>query len=209
MSKETQNSQLCIWAKYFNAEVNLIKTPIIKIAVSDFIDECVPEYFFELPASTSGKYHPEYTLGKGGLVKHTKAAVKIANSMFSLYNFSQTEKDIIISSLILHDCFKCGTQLDYEYNPNTKFEHPVLCAIEFNSFMERFFNKRLHSMYHKYWALEISNCISSHMGKWNTSNKSDCVLPIPQTSLEKYVHLCDYLASRRFIEVLNLDNIEE
>lgn len=203
------NTQICRWAKYFNKEVDLIKTPIIRKAIQDFIEECVPDYFFKIPASTSGKYHPQYVLGEGGLVCHTRAAIKLAVSMFALHNFSQVEKDIIVSALLLHDCFKCGVQLDYEESHCTKFEHPVICASIFNSFMEKFFSERTFSMFNREWSYLISNCICCHMGKWNTSSKSDCILPEPRTYLEKYVHLCDYLASRRFVEVLNLDNIEE
>ncbi len=51
-------------------------------AVREFAKYCVnnlPEYFFTVPASSSGKYHPSYALGDGGLVRHTKAAVTIAH----------------------------------------------------------------------------------------------------------------------------------
>jgi len=40
----------------------------------EFTKQCLeklPEYFFEVPASTTGKYHPEFSLGEGGLVRHT------------------------------------------------------------------------------------------------------------------------------------------
>lgn len=61
----------------FQKELNLIKDTNLR----DFIAICLdnaPDYFFEMPASSTGKYHPEYTLGEGGLVRHTKAAVAIA-----------------------------------------------------------------------------------------------------------------------------------
>lgn len=37
------------------------------------------------------------------------------------------------------------------------------------------------------------------MGKWNTNNYSDVVLPLPLTLTQKLVHMCDYLASRKQI----------
>ena len=37
------------------------------------------------------------------------------------------------------------------------------------------------------------------MGKFNTNNYSDIVLPIPNTVTEKFVHMCDFLASRKQI----------
>ena len=37
--------------------------------------ELLPDYFFEVPASSTGKYHPSYSLGEGGLLRHTKKNV--------------------------------------------------------------------------------------------------------------------------------------
>ena len=44
------------------------------------------------------------------------------------------------------------------------------------------------------------------MGKWNTDykDKTKEVLPKPVTESEKFVHLCDYLASRKNILVEDL-----
>lgn len=39
--------------------------------IAKFATYCVnnlPDYFFTVPASSSGKYHPSYALGDGGLV---------------------------------------------------------------------------------------------------------------------------------------------
>jgi hypothetical protein len=55
---------------------------------------------------------------------------------------------------------------------------------------------------------KICDCVASHMGSWNTDYKTKKeILPKPITSMEKFVHLCDYLASRRFLEV-NFDKVE-
>ena len=51
----------------------------------------------------------------------------------------------------------------------------------------------------------FSKCVEAHMGPWNTSSYSDVVLPVPKAPIEKFVHMCDYLASRRFIN-LDFDN---
>ena len=43
---------------------------------------------------------------------------------------------------------------------------------------------------------------ASHMGRWNTNEYNpDIILPLPKTVEEKFVHMCDYLASRKFINV--------
>ena len=58
----------------FNKEYTYIKNKKyidnLKIMI-----ELLPDYFFNVPASSTGKYHPEFSLGDGGLVRHTKFAV--------------------------------------------------------------------------------------------------------------------------------------
>ena len=41
----------------------------------------LPEYWYHVGASSTGKYHPEYSLGEGGLMRHTVALVRILNYM--------------------------------------------------------------------------------------------------------------------------------
>ena len=52
---------------------------------------------------------------------------------------------------------------------------------------------------------DIQRLILSHMGQWNKDKEGNEILPKPEKEDEKFVHLCDYLASRRFIEM----NMEE
>ena len=84
----------------------------IKTELKDFFniytDEIIPDYFFEIPASSSGKYHPKISLGNGGVVRHTVFAVDLALELFRVYNFTDIEKDIIVISLAIHDTFKSG-----------------------------------------------------------------------------------------------------
>ena len=86
----------------------------------------LPDYFFEVAASSTGKYHPLFSLGEGGLLRHTKAAVRIAYEMFQdesiTATFSSKEKDMMIIALMLHDGLKHGL----EKSQYVKFEHPIL-----------------------------------------------------------------------------------
>ena len=43
--------------------------------------------------------------------------------------------------------------------------------------------------------------IESHMGKWNTNKYSKVELPVPTNELQRYVHRCDYLASRNYLNI--------
>ncbi len=172
--------------KYFNTE-NGKKSAMVAI-------ENLPDYFFEVAASSTGKYHPSYSLGEGGLVRHTKAAMKLANELLnnnsSITSFSEVEVDLILFSLLVHDGIKHGFIKD-KY---VKFEHPLLV----NEFLDELKDK----LYFSENELKIiKGAIASHMGEWNTNNYSNVVLPVPKNKVEKFVHMCDFLASRKFIEV--------
>ena len=78
---------------------------------AQWITRNAPDYFFEIPASSTGKYHPRFSLGEGGLLRHTLGAIIFANHLFPLYNFNQLEQDLIIASLIIHDMAKNGIEI--------------------------------------------------------------------------------------------------
>ena len=72
--------------EYFITELDFIDDPKIKEIAQNLIGQ-LPDYFFEVAASSTGKYHPNYALGKEGLIRHTKAAVRIANDLLRLEMF--------------------------------------------------------------------------------------------------------------------------
>lgn len=189
-------------SEIFSKELNYINNEIFRKVIATFLDT-VPAYFQEVPASSSGKYHPFYALGRGGLVRHTKAAVKIAEDLLSLdYNkerFPTFYQDVIISSLIIHDCYKQGT--DDSGSGHTEMLHPEICADQFWYFIDNFqFDYVLNSFEIneiKQFKSAVSTCVQSHMGQWNANGK----LPVPKTPLAYFVHMCDYLASRKYLIV--------
>ena len=184
-------------------ELNYIKNPRYKES-AEVIIGLLPDYFFEVPASSTGKYHPSFSLGDGGLLRHTKAAVRIAYEMFNDESitgaYSNNEKDLMLIALMLHDGLKSGL----EKSDYTKFEHPLLICnyIKENQAKTKFTDKEINF---------ITHVISSHMGPWNTNSYCDVVLPRPESKFQRFVHMCDYLASRKFLDVKfdNDNNIEE
>lgn len=167
-------------------ELWLIKNKEIREGTKKILG-AAPEYFKTIPASSTGKYHPKYALGEGGLVRHVKAAIRIALELFRMeeYDFDETQQDIIIAALILHDCWKNG-----ETNGgNTVHAHPLIAAEKI---------QLAHDLPYNYI---IACAVHSHMGQWVRNDHSDVILPRPHSRLEKFVHLCDYLASRRILEV--------
>ena len=59
--------------KLFARELDLIVNDDLRMAVKSYMDEETPDYFWTDGASSSGKYHPQFSQGEGGLVRHTKA----------------------------------------------------------------------------------------------------------------------------------------
>ncbi|NLC48366.1 MAG: HD domain-containing protein [Tenericutes bacterium] len=168
----------------FNKEINYIKNEKIRNSLVTIL-KLLPDYFYEIPASSTGKYHPSFSLGEGGLVRHTKVAVRIAIELFdnvSLTNFTENEKDLIIFSLIIHDGLKSGKQKQ-EY---TEFEHPLLIS---NLVRE---NKDKLSLEDEEIDF-ICNCVETHMGPWTKNYKGDEVLRAPKDKSQRFVHMCDYL----------------
>lgn len=177
----------------FKLELSYIKNKKYLDSAKTLIN-LLPDYFFEVPASSTGKYHPMYATGSGGLVRHTKVAVRIAYELLnneSIGNtFNDDEKDLIIIALIVHDGLKSGLEKS-EY---TKFEHPLLISkyIKDNSDKLLFTTGEINL---------LTNMIESHMGKWNTNSYSNVILPKPSNKYQRFVHMCDYLASKKFIKV--------
>jgi uncharacterized protein (DUF3820 family) len=184
--------------------------PILATIVNDDIREFakvlvegLPNYIWEVGASSTGKYHPAYSLGVGGLMRHQIAVVRFLNYFFDLeqYNtkFTSREMDLMRIAGLVHDGRKSGEQSDYERSKFTRFEHPIQMANVIRSY---------DGQYLGHDELEfIAHCIESHMGQWATDKKSKAVLPKPMDEYQQFVHLADYLASRKDLTVA-FDSIE-
>jgi len=160
----------------------------------------IPPYFFEVPASSTGKYHPAYALGNGGLYRHTMAVVKFLNYFFEIDCFKNRwdsrGRDKMRIAAIMHDTFKSGTQKEYEFSKYTKHEHPLIAS---RHIIEKMTGRGIVPDEE---IKEIAEIVSSHMGQWRTSPRSNVVLPEPKGKSQIMLHLADYLASRKDIEVL-------
>lgn len=171
----------------FTKELTFIRDTKIKEVTKNLVEQ-LPDYFFKVAASSTGKYHPDYALGEGGLIRHTKAAVRIAEELFRMEMFAPLlpDKDCIIAALILHDGLKHGKNLGVY----TVADHPVQAA----KFIEE-------TCEDKEIGKKIADLVLTHMGQWNTDYKTNMVLmPKPSTKAQNFVHLCDYLASRKCLE---------
>ena len=93
-------------------------------------------------------------------MRHTKAAFWIANELFNLemFQFSEEERDLMLTALILHDGQKQGKR-----EGNTVFDHPLLAAD---------FVKQCHietGLLNDEQKQLLYDCIATHMGQWHTA----------------------------------------
>ena len=174
-------------SKFFEREINLIQSEDYRSFIRYYLDEHVPDYFWEIGASSSGKYHPAFSQGVGGLVRHTKAVVMFAEELLrmSSYAYMKDEyKDYVIMACIVHDTCKYGM---YNYNKNEYQSHAKNAAFKVGVAWNKYFNYSCPDY--------LYDAIKSHMGQW--SEKEDR----PFTSIDRCVHMADYMASRSFIDI--------
>lgn len=175
-------------SKFFTREINLIKNEDFKSFMREFLDNYVPSYFAEIGASSSGKFHPKFSQGEGGLIRHTKAVVMFAEELLRMSSYAYMKddyKDFVIMACIAHDTAKYGMAVyDKKEYPN----HGKNAA------------KLLNGAWYEYFGIEapeyLLSAIRSHMGQW-TTDKEDR----PFTNIDRCVHMADYMASRSFIDI--------
>jgi len=179
----------------FKTELSYILNPKIKEFTKKVLLKIVPDYFFIIQPSSTKKYHPLQTHCDGGLVIHTKMAVRIAIEMFEFKKnpYTNDMKDCIISALILHDIYKNGTN---PLNKYTVADHPMVAVNQIKLY------KDICNILNEETLNTILDGIMCHMTKWNKDYKTKKeVLPLPTKSFQNYIGLCDYLASRKCIGI--------
>ena len=187
--------------KLFQREFDLIVDEDLRSAVIGYMDEEVPDYFWEEGASSSGKYHPKFSQNTGGLVRHTKAVVMFAEELLRMTPYdslSDEYKDYVIAACIMHDTKKYGVS---GYDKKEYKNHAMNAAIAFNDYCSDCTDYEPHHL--------MLHAMAAHMGQWST-NPDDR----PITRIDDCVHLADYMASRRFIDIPELSydywlNVEE
>ena len=177
----------------FYDEINYIKDESLRKSLYELI-ELLPDYFFKEPAASTGKYHPSYAQGEGGLLRHTKAAVRIGYELLQDLSigkkYTSREKDLMLMALLLHDGFKKGL-VEERY---TRFDHPLIAS---KVILDNASKVGLSSEDAKF----ISDAIKTHMGDYTTDYNGNEVLDEPHTKYQNFVHMCDYLASRKCLLV--------
>ena len=177
----------------------MIHNTTIRDFVTTCFDKLCPDYFWTCPCSTTGEYHPQVSLGVGGLVRHTKLAVWWGIELSRALCTSPGLKDIpllilqneVIATLLLHDMIKNGKGLNaqgYPFEKGVTGTHGVALAFRINEIADLELSEATYQ--------RIFSGIAGHMGIWTTDSAYK-----PTEAFAQLIHLADYCASRKVDEI--------
>ena len=173
--------------EHFKNEINMIKDETLRNMVYGYMADATPDYFWTDGASSSGKYHPQFSQGEGGLVRHTKAVVMFADELLRMSSYAymrEIYKDYVIAACIIHDTAKYGM---VDFDKSEYANHAKNAALAFEMYCKEY----------NYTPSEfLLNAVAAHMGQWSTDKEDR-----PFTSIDRCVHMADYMASRAFIDI--------
>jgi len=156
------------------------------------ITEVIPDHFWAIPPSSSGKHHPTCTHRLGGLIVHTKRVGYVVHQLCEAAQNSQEDKEALYCAAILHDI---GKKDKYEKGTNDYERHPLI-AVEL--IKEK--SSILATAYGdggKDFLNTVCRLITYHMGPWTPE---ECRKPLDKyDSLELTLYYADYLASRKML----------
>lgn len=160
--------------------------------IRNFTIECLKDAPAELdtiPASTSGKYHPEEATKEGGLVWHIQRACWFGYQFIEGYQWEKEDirGDIILSAILLHDIGKKS-----HYNKYWEYvDHPKTAA--------HMIERHKNMLDEKIFRL-IHGCVLNHMGPFGGKYWKKEITKY--NILELAVYNADYLASKKTLKVV-------
>ena len=195
----------------FCEELKLLRTDMF-FPILCHLDDCFAPYFWDAPASSSGKYHPASSLGAGGLVRHTKSVVAWFEELWNALPLEESKDgdaahDTGLLACILHDAQKFGTGTLAEKPENSTAVHAPMTGRFLHVKAERLLilDMALRECFHR-----AAYCVAGHMGKWTDGDAAkiyadecdgtfvevDGVL----TLIAGQVALADYCSSRKMAD---------
>jgi hypothetical protein len=174
ITKEEHEARLK--ATFHRCADELILDAKIASTVKRFVAEAVQDCFWELPA---GEKHPAYQNGFGGVVLHSISCAKYAERHMLEHldrgQFTQEEKDCIISACFIHDTAREAKN------------HGLAAASRFKEF------SNLDEMQTRCICLGVAN----HMGPWAVVPPVELQVSNHQDFFTAYVVCCSDLVTSR------------
>ena len=178
--------------EFFEREILNIENEDLRGFVRYYFDNCVGKWFWQSGASASGKHHPQFAQGDGGLMRHTRAVEWVCEELLRMSTYAYMKpiyKDYARAACLLHDTRKYGAE-DAE-DKTCYARHGALAADAID-------REWLHC-FGEYAPELLTMAVRSHMGQW-VEDREDR----PFTNIDRLVHLSDYVASRDFFDIPRL-----
>lgn len=140
----------------------------------------IPEQFWTVPSSSSGKHHPPDERGMHGRVIHTFRALKIGLLLCDQIEFNEIDTDIVRFAILYHDITEAGIDIQLLHSD---LDHPETCVkllAQTITFHDPNWN------YGPFY--EVLNCIRCHTGRWGKIQ--------PDSTIESIVHTADNISSK-------------
>ena len=183
------------------SKLELIKSKEIRAFVKVALDNA-PGYFWNLKASTSGKYHHGESL-----VQHILYTIEYgqAHLRMLVWYWDQETQDLFYAALFLHDIHRCGMDgremTDEDGMLRTDPLHPLYPGATLGRLEippEELPEKRWEEPFPCYrfsWFKKFQKAVVSHMGPWSPISELN---PMHDNglSLRFHVFLVDYVVSR-------------
>lgn len=177
--------------KMFDKYLSLISNQNIRAFAEHMLDKA-PDYFYVIPASTSGKYHAQWATDLGGLVRHVVMGCEVAYELSRTFDLTDEETDMALAAMIGHDTLKYGIEFDLKYYDM----HPFMPRSYYGSYK----SVGYAGEFTKTLAFDtIMYAIERHMGNIMTGAWTSVGGIRPNTPLQHVVHLADYVSSRKNI----------
>lgn len=203
----TDNEKLEVFAKH----LDMIRAKTIR----DFTNFCIlrlPEYFWTLAASTSGRRHG----AEESLIDHIQGCLWLAEKVIDQFSklWNQRQKDQLISAVILHDGWRCedaqGNQIvfvqedidkkglppEFLGKPRTSNEHPEACFRELLKLSAEFNSLAVTNKTQPIAGKDLSailNAVRMYYGPWLEVKDKPFSLDWPFSSLAVQLHNIDYM----------------
>jgi len=159
-------------------EIDAIYDEELRSQTVTFFLKCCPDYFWEEPASATGKYHPPDESGKHGTWLHTKRVfatyANLSESFAEMQLITEEERNQGKAAALIHDTFNYGWPSSNR--DMTTSEHDVIAASVVNYLTDL--------------PREICHLVHSHMGPWGEGKT-------PETKNELLFHMSDMASADR------------
>jgi len=167
-------------------EVDRIKSEDLKKVTKKILMKC-PDYICECSTSSTNKYHPSWSNGKGGLIRHTKAVCAVTERiLMQTPEYDDWNWDIPWIAAILHDMAKYTT----DKQEHSFMDHPIRMMQLISQI----------SPGDEIWT-RIARVIECHMSRWTTDSKRNTIGRLPENYEEWIVAHADMIVAAKFIKI--------